>query len=149
MVGFCAHTALLIGALLAFSTPKTCNAEIRKFNGMIEAASTFVHFSEGYLVAPGKVDLSGLEFAAIGKASKGNKPVHASSANEGAEHGSEDARTDDDTNGDSPTKPKGGGNRLLANIASTVSCVTSPYLLHSWFTLRVPACSLTLLSFTW
>lgn len=97
MVGFCAHSALLIGALLAFSTLKTCNAEIRKFNGVIEAASTFVHFSEGYLVAPGKVDLSGLEFTAIGMASTGNKPAHASSANEGAEHGSEDARTDNDT----------------------------------------------------
>lgn len=37
-------------------------SEIRKFEGPLDAASGYIHFSEGYLIAPGYVDLSGLRF---------------------------------------------------------------------------------------
>lgn len=36
------------------------SAEIRSYNGNIAATSNYIHYSEGYIVAPGCVDLSGL-----------------------------------------------------------------------------------------
>lgn len=41
------------------------NAEIRSFSGVIEAASSYIHYSEGYLVAPGYVDISNLKFSTL------------------------------------------------------------------------------------
>jgi len=38
-------------------------SEIRKFEGPLDAAPDYIHFSEGYLVAPGYVDISGLRFS--------------------------------------------------------------------------------------
>lgn len=43
----------------------SANAEIRTFSGVIEAASSYIHYSEGYLVAPGFVDLSELKFTSL------------------------------------------------------------------------------------
>lgn len=40
-------------------------SEIRSFKGRIKAASNVIHYSEGFLVAPGYVDLSGLLFTTI------------------------------------------------------------------------------------
>lgn len=40
-------------------------AEIRSFSGFIEADSSFIHYSDGYLVAPGYVDISGLKFSTL------------------------------------------------------------------------------------
>lgn len=40
-------------------------AEIRSFSGILEAASSYIHYSEGYLVAPGYIDLSGLVFSTL------------------------------------------------------------------------------------
>ena len=38
------------------------NAEYRRFDGPINAASNYVHYSEGYVVTPGYVDISNLWF---------------------------------------------------------------------------------------
>lgn len=51
---------LLLLCLCSFAT-----AEIRSFSGIIEAASSYIHYSEGYLVAPGYVDLSNLKFSTL------------------------------------------------------------------------------------
>mmetsp|Transcript_5329 Transcript_5329/g.7838 ORF Transcript_5329/g.7838 Transcript_5329/m.7838 type:complete len:606 (+) Transcript_5329:3-1820(+) len=40
-------------------------SEIRSFKGRVDAASNFIHFSEGYLIAPGYVDLSDLVFTTL------------------------------------------------------------------------------------
>jgi len=40
-------------------------AEIREFNGLIEANSQYIHYSEGYIVAPGSIDLSKLTFTTV------------------------------------------------------------------------------------
>jgi hypothetical protein len=40
-------------------------AEIRSFNGRIDAASMYIHYSDGYLIAPGYVDVSGLTFSTL------------------------------------------------------------------------------------
>ena len=50
----------LLLCLCSFAT-----AEIRSFSGIIEAASSYIHYSEGYLVAPGYVDLSDLKFSTL------------------------------------------------------------------------------------
>jgi len=50
----------LLLCLCSFAT-----AEIRSFSGLIEAASSYIHYSEGYLVAPGYVDLSNLKFSTL------------------------------------------------------------------------------------
>lgn len=53
-------------AFLLVLTAPFASAEIRRFDGPIDAASNYVHFSEGYIVAPGYVDVSGLTFRASG-----------------------------------------------------------------------------------
>ena len=46
------------------AAPLVVQAEIRKFDTTVEADPQFVHFSDGYLVAPGKVDITDLHFTA-------------------------------------------------------------------------------------
>jgi hypothetical protein len=53
--------ALLLGASFL---PAPSLAEFRRFDGDIAAASNYIHYSEGYVVAPGYVDISDLSFAA-------------------------------------------------------------------------------------
>ena len=38
-------------------------SEFRRFDGEINAASNYIHFSEGYVVTPGYIDISNLVFA--------------------------------------------------------------------------------------
>jgi hypothetical protein len=40
-------------------------AEIRSFSGQIDATSMYIHYTDGYLVAPGFVDVSGLTFSTL------------------------------------------------------------------------------------
>jgi len=40
-------------------------AEIRRFHETIEANETFLHYSEGFLIAPGYIDLRNLEFKSL------------------------------------------------------------------------------------
>jgi len=60
-----AMAPLLLRALLFCLLCAQVTAEIRKFDGLIEAASNFIHYSDGYLVAPGYVDISGLTFSTL------------------------------------------------------------------------------------
>ena len=52
--------ALLL-TLLATAAQQT-TAEFRRFEGQINAASNYIHYSEGYVVTPGYVDISSLVF---------------------------------------------------------------------------------------
>ncbi|KAL7542566.1 hypothetical protein ACHAXR_012384 [Thalassiosira sp. AJA248-18] len=52
----------LLITLLAAAVPTT-NAEFRRFEGPINAASNYIHYSEGYVVTPGYVDISNLVFS--------------------------------------------------------------------------------------
>jgi len=56
----CGKAALSL--LLLAAQTSTIKSEIRTFNGELEAASNYIHFSEGYLVTPGYIDLSDLTF---------------------------------------------------------------------------------------
>ena len=52
--------ALLL-TLFATAAQQT-TAEFRRFEGPINAASNYIHYSEGYVVTPGYVDISSLVF---------------------------------------------------------------------------------------
>jgi len=93
----------MILLLLSLILPRS-SGEVRKFVGMIEAASTYIHYSEGYLVAPGSVDLRNLDFLAL------PKPIPGTSGEKTTEKG--------ETN-DKETKTggneTGGGDRRLSD----------------------------------
>ena len=55
----------LASVLLLLFICSTGTAEIRSFNGRIDAASMYIHYSDGYLIAPGYVDVSGLTFSTL------------------------------------------------------------------------------------
>lgn len=48
-------------------------AEIRQYQGLIEANSSFIHYSDGFLQAPGYVDLSNLKFVSLELGSGSNQ----------------------------------------------------------------------------
>mmetsp|Transcript_3954 Transcript_3954/g.6762 ORF Transcript_3954/g.6762 Transcript_3954/m.6762 type:complete len:591 (-) Transcript_3954:625-2397(-) len=115
MVGMCTPRIFWTTFLLIVSTCTTCCAEIRKFTGLIEAASTYVHYSEGYLVAPGFVDLKYLEFKA-GERGAGGGSVQAGKG--GAHIGDDDA----ESGVHDESQPKGsGGNRMLSDVGAVKS----------------------------
>lgn len=58
MVTSVLHVVLVFLAI----APSTTKAEIREFSGPVAADSTYIHYSEGFIVAPGFIDLSGLTF---------------------------------------------------------------------------------------
>jgi hypothetical protein len=41
------------------------NAEYRQFDGIIQAAASYIHYSEGFVIAPGSLDISNLLFSTI------------------------------------------------------------------------------------
>lgn len=51
-------TKLGLGFLLPLAA-----AEFRRFEGPVNAASNYIHYSEGYVVTPGYVDISNLVFS--------------------------------------------------------------------------------------
>lgn len=55
-------TTMMILLLLSSFLLEFSYAEIREFKGTIEADATFIHYSEGYLIAPGFIDLTQMEF---------------------------------------------------------------------------------------
>jgi len=57
-------------ALLA-AAPSPAHAEFRSFEGPVSAASNYIHYSEGYIVTPGYVDISNLVFASADDGNKG------------------------------------------------------------------------------
>lgn len=60
MMGPLSLPALLLVA--ASPLVAVVHAEFRRFEGPIDAASNYVHYSEGYVVTPGYVDISHLVF---------------------------------------------------------------------------------------
>jgi len=48
--------------------------EIRNFVGKLEATADFIHYSEGFIIAPGYIDISGLKFN-VADGSTGNRMV--------------------------------------------------------------------------
>ena len=47
---------LLVTAVLLLS--RQINAEYRQFDGIIQAAASYIHYSEGFVIAPGTLDMS-------------------------------------------------------------------------------------------
>lgn len=79
------------------------SSEIRTFSGIIEAASTFIHYSEGYLVAPAFIDISNLVFQTI---DDGGKKAYVLDKRVPEE---DDAlKADDDESGDDDAEADGG-----------------------------------------
>jgi len=54
---------LLVTAVLLLS--RQINAEYRQFDGIIQAAASYIHYSEGFVIAPGSLDISNLLFSTI------------------------------------------------------------------------------------
>lgn len=61
-------------ALLAAAAIVPSDAEVRHFEGPIDAASNYIHYSEGYIVTPGYVDISNLVFETV---DDGTTPTNA------------------------------------------------------------------------
>ena len=79
--------------LLTLSQIPQTLAEHRHFDGPISAASNYIHYSEGYVITPGYVDISNLEFEAISETLVGqNKLFEGSVLGEGVD----DVYVDDD-----------------------------------------------------
>jgi hypothetical protein len=57
------HALIPTVALLLLLVIPQVNSEIRDFSGVLAPFSFFVHYSTGYLLTPGSVDLSNLEFS--------------------------------------------------------------------------------------
>jgi hypothetical protein len=66
----CSSSSIALFILTSLLNKSTL-AEIRPFNAIIEADSTSIHYSEGFIAAPGFVDLSKLTFTTIDKSSGG------------------------------------------------------------------------------
>lgn len=110
---------MLRTALLIILSLSAVRAEIREFNGVIEADSSFVHYSEGFIIAPGFIDLSGLTFTTMTAGEAGDYDPEMRDPSDESAGNSED---DDKTNpGDADANPNkdGGGHRLA--VASYVS----------------------------
>ena len=78
--------------LLTLSQIPQTLAEHRHFDGPISAASNYIHYSEGYVITPGYVDISNLEFEAITDVVGENKLFEGSVLGEGVD----DVYVDDD-----------------------------------------------------
>lgn len=84
------------------------HAEIRPFSLLLEPASEYIHYVEGYLVAPGYIDLSKLRFFTVGT---GDFTVDDDAFTIGTDDKSKTANTQDDDGVSSGGS--GGGNRHL------------------------------------
>lgn len=110
-------------------------SEIRDFRVVLEPDSTVVHYSEGYLKAPGYIDLSNLRFSTTGasypydfdpsiaddatypdEADDGVTEMDDDDDGEGGDDGGEGGADDDATNDDDAS---GGGRRRLLDTGIT------------------------------
>jgi hypothetical protein len=57
------RSTLVAPALASVLLASSCLAEIRQFDDVFKAASSVIHYSEGYVTAPGFVDLNDLVFS--------------------------------------------------------------------------------------
>ena len=117
-------TAVLVLLLSLLLTPT--RAEHRRFDGPISAASNYIHYSEGYVVTPGYVDISELEFEAVSEKAGENKLFQEGMVvAEGVDDEYvDDEYVDDDGGG-------GGGGRGLEDGVATVSILLFVYH-RSW-----------------
>lgn len=111
--------------LLVFSL--VIEAEIREFNGVIEANSSFIHYSEGFIIAPGYIDLSELTFTTT---AGGKDSDYDPEMRDPSDETAGDSESDDDTMnpGDTNTNPNkdGGGRRLAVDSTVSAYAVESP-----------------------
>ena len=92
-------------------------AEFRRFDGPINAASNYIHYSEGYVVTPGFVDISNLVFETADDGASGGKLFPGKKSGQWDDDGEGEGFEGDDMVGDD------GGNRHLDGevSGSTVS----------------------------
>jgi hypothetical protein len=119
--------ATMLRTLLLLIFSLAIEAEIREFNGLIDADSSFIHYSEGFIIAPGYIDLSELTFTTTaGGEDDGYDPEMRDPSDETAG----DSETDDDTMipGDADTNPNkdGGGRRLTLDSTVGAYAMESP-----------------------
>lgn len=121
--------ALLLFFLLLLQTHPV-KSEHRRFDGPISAASNYIHYSEGYVITPGYVDISDLEFEAVSEVKKLFADNNGSNNNEGMVEmeGYDDEYEDDEGGG---VDDEEGGLRRLEDGVASVSWVSS--LLHASF----------------
>lgn len=122
-------------ALSAIVSLPSSFAEFRRFDGPINAASNYIHFSEGYVVTPGYVDISDLIFASTDN-SRPNEyvPEERTWSNSYGDGDDDEAGISmeeaDDYSGDDET----GGNRFLdgsyANEGSSVRNLGTIFLFN-------------------
>ena len=84
---------LLLCAFLSLPSPAV--SEFRRFDGPINAASDYIHFSEGFIVTPGYIDISNLVFASADEGTPANYIPEDREWNDDHEAVVEEARNDD------------------------------------------------------
>mmetsp|Transcript_16206 Transcript_16206/g.21489 ORF Transcript_16206/g.21489 Transcript_16206/m.21489 type:complete len:584 (-) Transcript_16206:558-2309(-) len=94
--------------LLSAKIPSV-ESEIRTFHGELEAASNYIHFSEGYLVTPGYVDLTKLTFTTSDEDSEYDYHERADDDYE-SNFDADDMLGEDDTTSDKDEGEEGGYN---------------------------------------
>mmetsp|Transcript_67930 Transcript_67930/g.100774 ORF Transcript_67930/g.100774 Transcript_67930/m.100774 type:complete len:165 (+) Transcript_67930:163-657(+) len=94
--------------LLSAKIPSV-ESEIRTFHGELEAASNYIHFSEGYLVTPGYVDLTKLTFTTSDEDSEYDYHERADDDYE-SNFDVDDMLGEDDTTSDKDEGEEGGDN---------------------------------------
>jgi len=80
----------ITGSLLLLLCSLFTKAEIRSFSGELDAAPSYIHFAEGWLVAPGFIDLGGLLFETT------EQDFNFTGKNAGDFHRDDDRAGDDD-----------------------------------------------------
>lgn len=157
MIGTMMTTSLFALATLLLAVVPA-QAEFRRFDGDIQAASNYIHYSEGYVVAPGYVDISNLVFVASTDVD-GTKELGQSSIDGGGslvdngytqnevldwdddDTGNLEAGTTDDHNVDDGG---GGGGRWLVDNVETGATFVDIVIFH-----EPPSCANTYLGCDW
>jgi hypothetical protein len=112
------HLRVTALVLLLAATASLTGAEYREFNGLIEADSTFIHYSEGYIVAPGFIDLTHLTFTTVDDDDDADAPYEDGEEREPGEEKDGEDDEDDDAKTDQPGDEHGGDRRQLSDIAA-------------------------------
>lgn len=115
-----------------FSLARLVSSEIRSFSGIIEAASTVVHYSEGFLIAPAYIDIGDLVFQTIDDGDTNYVPAERPN-DDGTKNGdsrSPDEVDDDKVNSETPTMvtnspAASGGGRERRNLVDDTSSVST------------------------
>jgi len=138
----CSQFHSLLVSLLASAAIVPCDAEFRHFEGPIEAASNFIHYSEGYIVTPGYVDISNLVF----ETADNGKPTKIFEGKERDKDDGEDFVDDVivEGEGDAEGDDEGGRQRFLNEDIGGESTYVDIVLFH-----EPPDCANTRLGCDW